>query len=542
MSKRKEVKEEDGAKSVVGVERERERRGEGMERDDEQGDGAGDGGGGDEGAENVDGGRMDPADNVQEEVVMDRGEGSQGGGGGGGGDRAGRDVDDDDGNNKDVPTTGEGSGSDKSPHQKQGTDLPRYRHETHVQPKFVLSGDTDRNAEKDIIESAFNQGSFVGIRSLPNAFRPDFRQKLYELVLSRKHQQSALSRSMDTSSKDLRACVSYSSEILPGQRKQIPFSGAPRAFSSFTYMSSEYDRPSEMSISQSRVERSRWVSDADFKVTALPQVPSSAGSFNEFHYAIDPYEAGEVSATSERNEMLTKRLFGPLRASGRAAANKQKKILRRECLSRLSDLFAADWGTDVFHSVTEDSGGFIVLKFFADKQTDMGLDAAKRHLRGRDRRVAAYVTNFCQRDSISDEFQLRRDTRRWGVRVRRIGYARSAAADSSAAGNSTSASGSARSTSGGKGMGSSNANFDWLVFYLIPPWVAYDTNPTKGGAAAMPMLRTKGSGGGLQSGTDDMRPCETPLLSSRLPFGPQTNSGNLILAHTRTLNRSFKFV
>ena len=41
-----------------------------MERDDEQGDGAGDGGGGDEGAENVDGGRMDPADNVQEEVVV----------------------------------------------------------------------------------------------------------------------------------------------------------------------------------------------------------------------------------------------------------------------------------------------------------------------------------------------------------------------------------------------------------------------------------------------------------------------------------------
>ena len=50
------------------------------------------------------------------------------------------------------------------------------------------------------------------------------------------------------------------------------------------------------------------------QVTALPQVPKGAGSFNEFHYAIDPYEHGEVSATIERSEMLTKRLFGPLRA------------------------------------------------------------------------------------------------------------------------------------------------------------------------------------------------------------------------------------
>lgn len=414
--------------------------------------------------------------------------------------------------------------------------LPRYRHDTHVQPKIVLNGDTDRNAEKDYIENAFNQGSFVGIRSLPNAFRPDFRQKLYELVLSRKHrQQSALSRSIGMSDNDLRTSVSYSREILPGQQKQIPFSGAPRAFSSFTYMSSEYDRPSEMSISQSKVERSRWVSDADFKMTALPQVPRSAGSFNEFHYAIEPYEAGEVSATSERNEMLTKRLFGPLRAAGRAAANEQKKILRRECLSRLSDLFAADWGDDVFHSVSEDSGGFVVLKFFAAKQRAADVaDRRKRLLRGRDRSVAAYVTNFCQRDAISDEFQLRRDTRRWGVLVRRMGYAKTSTA---------AATESASGTHGGAGSTPSTdtRSGDWLVFYLIPPWVAYDTNPTKGGVSMTSTLHAKGAGLHATS-SDGMRACETPLLSSRLPFGPQTNSGNLILAHTRTLNRSFKFV
>ena len=460
--------------------------------------------------------------------------------------------------------------------------MPRYRNETQVQPKFVLNGDTDKNAEKDIIVNAFNQGSFVGIRSLPNAFQPDFRQKLYEIVLSNKHQQGAVSKCTINNKKMHSHLPQAPTEILPGQKKQIPFSGAPKAFSTYTYMNSEYDRPSDLSIYQSKVERSRWVSDSDFKVTALPQVPKGAGSFNEFHYAIDPYEHGEVSATVERSEMLTKRLFGPLRASGQAPTNEQKKILRRECLKRLMALFTDDWG-DVFHSVEEDSAGCIVLKFdAAPPPQQLAASAAPTRrdedneqmamLRGRDRMVANYVSNFCQRDAISDEFQLRRDTWRWGIRVPkysssneqaiaspgRDGNEASTHAAAETSGASASVTGDERhqdsegdakngldegvtSAGGQRYACAGDAKEAWLVFYLIPPWVHYMHNtsrrpppiPTPAAATAAAAEAELGMSSSLR---------ETPLLSSRVPFGPQTNSGNLILAHTRTLNRSFKFV
>ena len=34
-----------------------------------------------------------------------------------------------------------------------------------------------------MVRSAFNQGSYQGIRSLPNALKPDFRRQLYEKIL-----------------------------------------------------------------------------------------------------------------------------------------------------------------------------------------------------------------------------------------------------------------------------------------------------------------------------------------------------------------------
>lgn len=454
------------------------------------------------------------------------------------------------------------SASESTTRDEHVNALPRYRGDTQVQPKFVLNGDTDRNAEKDIIVNAFNQGSFVGIRSLPNAFRPDFRQKLYELVLENKHSQGSLSKNtinnkhLDNINDAFNKRLSYSTEILPGMRYQIPFSGAPRAFSSFTYMSSEYDRPSELSISQSKVERSRWVSDMDFKVTALPQVPRSAGSFNEFHYAIDPYEYGEVSASAERNDMLTKRLFGPLRAAGRAAANEQKKILRRECLNRLRILLRRDW-PGVFVSAEEDNIGCIMLTFDAcvDKSSNgpeksnsaasMGQgnspellspfnsDARLGLLRNRDKMVANYVSNFCQRDAISDEFQLRRDTTRWAMRIGKHKKEKPNQAVGSAevivdGNNEVLESNTDVQTDGSNDY---KREDELLVFHLIPPWVHYNAVPISREQSMVSL-----------SNTSDHVTNNTPLLSSRVPFGPQTNSGNLILAHTRTLNRSFKFV
>lgn len=422
-------------------------------------------------------------------------------------------------------------------------ELPGYRGETHVQPKFVLKGDTDRNAEKDIIVNAFSQGSFVGIRSLPNALRPDFRKKLYELVLENKHCQSSNSIHTQPSTSKL----SYSTEILPGQRYQIPFSGAPRAFTSFTYMSSEYDRSSELNQTQNKAEKKRWVGDADFKVTALPQVPNSAGSFNEFHYAIDPYEYGEVSAIGERKDMLLKRLFGPLRAAGRSATNEQKKILRRECLNRLRKLLHDDW-KNVFISCEEDSIGCIMLKFDAStkKENEEIIDQSSeinsrsiqesessRSILGkedyikledcydRDKMIANYVSNFCQRDAISDEFQLRRDTSRWALKIHKKPDVTSTEALND----------NQNHTDKIEGVG------EWLVFYLIPPWVHYNAIPDA--------LQKRGVSENVKKvlrSADLLVEENTPLMSSRVPFGPQTNAGNLILAHTRTLNRSFKFV
>mmetsp|Transcript_39359 Transcript_39359/g.47712 ORF Transcript_39359/g.47712 Transcript_39359/m.47712 type:complete len:364 (-) Transcript_39359:345-1436(-) len=352
-----------------------------------------------------------------------------------------------------------------------------YLGNTAVQPKPVTRGEIGetvyRNSEQDHVRHAFNQGNYVGIRSLPNAMAPDFRQQIYEQVISDTKKHSNLESGYGTGGRpDATRAEPLSTGVASGQRKPGTHSAAPNAFSNYEYKHSEYEREKELRATEQRLSKEMWIAKHDFKCTALPPIPKSVGSFNEFEYSIEPFEASEDMAKTEKKNQDGKILHGAVKAGGRIQSVEQIKVRLNEVMKLMEASVKKDW-TKSFLSVFEDTQGLVVLCFDKDKvEGDL----------------TAYMNQFFRTSGVVSEFSLRRDTTRWGVVEEGVPN---------------------------------------VYYVFIPPWVHIRIQHPE--LSAVP---DKEPVPGLR---------EPPLMSGRVPFCPQTESGNQVHLHIRTYPNSFRY-
>mmetsp|Transcript_24486 Transcript_24486/g.33756 ORF Transcript_24486/g.33756 Transcript_24486/m.33756 type:complete len:364 (+) Transcript_24486:48-1139(+) len=357
------------------------------------------------------------------------------------------------------------------------TTKERYAKSTAVQPKNVTEGhkaDTVfRNAEQDIVNSAFGQGAYQGIRSLPNALSPDFRSKLFKEVIEETKRTCYTEAGTGSGGRPDMRKGDLSVEVANGQRKPGVRSAAPTVFSHYEHKHTEYAREKEMKAAEQRESKTKWLGAEDFKVTALPPIPKSVGAFNEFEYTIDPYETMDQATEEERRMQSAKIQFGPMKAGGRVQAAEQMKIRIEEVMTQMAEVLRSDWPKS-FLRVFEDIQGLLVACFDKAKMGEGD--------------VTAYMNQFFRTNAIVKEFQLHRDTTRWGVMEETVPN----------------------------------------VYYLfIPPWVH--------ARVIHPEL----------SKVPDCKPVpgiqEPPLATGRVPFPPTTKGGIPMLnTYVQTYPRSFK--
>lgn len=345
-----------------------------------------------------------------------------------------------------------------------------------------------------MVRSAFNQGSYQGIRSLPNALKPDFRRQLYEKILEHAKVARVQRQTRRPGEAQLEAAVERAPRTTAqGQWRPGKFSSMPQYFSVFKYMDDPIGRVKDCLREEAERSKKLWLSDEDFKTQALPPVPSHAGSFNEFEYAIDPFEGRDEYLKGLKDRDEQKILHGPIRAGGCVATAEQTKIRANEAVESLRGTVGREW-PEIFVDAFQDSAGCLVLCF----------DRVHAEESGKAREVALYMNRLAHSDPTVSEFCLKKDSTRWGV------------TDEDSLGESS----------------------RMVFFVLWPPWV--HKRPSVPGDLQQMQWET-GGGEGDGEGGATAEALAPALMSSRNPFGPQTESGLPIHVHVRTFSRSFKF-
>ena len=344
-----------------------------------------------------------------------------------------------------------------------------------------------------MVRSAFNQGSYQGIRSLPNALKPDFRRQLYEKILEHAKVARQTRQTRQPGEVQLEAAVRRAPRpTAQGQWRPGKFSSVPSYFSVFEYMDDPIGRVKDCLREEAERSKKLWLSEEDFKTQALPPVPSHAGSFNEFEYAIDPFEGRDEYLKGLKDRDEQKVLHGPIRAGGCVATAEQTKIRANEAVESLRDTVGRAW-PEVFVDAFQDSAGCLVLCF----------DRVRAEESGAAREVALYMNRLAHSDPTVSEFCLKKDSTRWGV------------TDEDALGETS----------------------QMVYFVLWPPWV-HKRPSVPADLQQMQWGEEEERGRQAEARGDALTPA---LMYSRKPFGPQTESGLPIHVHVRTWARSFKY-
>ena len=344
-----------------------------------------------------------------------------------------------------------------------------------------------------MVRSAFNQGSYQGIRSLPNALKPDFRRQLYEKILEHAKVARQTRQTRQPGEVQLEAAVRrVPRPTAQGQWRPGKFSSVPSYFSVFEYMDDPIGRVKDCLREEAERSKKLWLSEEDFKTQALPPVPSHAGSFNEFEYAIDPFEGRDEYLKGLKDRDEQKVLHVPVRAGGCVATAEQTKIRANEAVESLRDTVGRAW-PEVFVDAFQDSAGCLVLCF----------DRVRAEESGAAREVALYMNRLAHSDPTVSEFCLKKDSTRWGV------------ADEDALGETS----------------------QMVYFVLWPPWV-HKRPSVPADLQQMQWGEEEERGRQEEARGDALTPA---LMSNRKPFGPQTESGLPIHVHVRTWARSFKY-
>uniref|UniRef100_A0A383WNY4 Uncharacterized protein n=1 Tax=Tetradesmus obliquus TaxID=3088 RepID=A0A383WNY4_TETOB len=306
----------------------------------------------------------------------------------------------------------------------------QYMQTTAAQPKAPLQ--ECPHADDEGIFSAFSPaGPGLGIRSLPNALMPSYRQQLFQqLVHAGKQRQAELHQQYQQQQQQQQCQPRHMSASCSGQHsdqqwpqcssKSTPggFRGAfsastkiPRRyspnqgqFSTFIHISSEYERALVLQRFAKLSSKLAEVSPEAFVVKGCPLPTPHTPAFSELTYTPAAYQEvdhlGRVpSSQQQQRQLLVSGSFVPPgRSSSPVAALRAQS---GDLLLQLERQLARDWPRS-FMKVFLDTEGAVVVSFHRAAAACEG-------------DVGAYMAHQADQGGIMQEYRLARDPSRWGV-------------------------------------------------------------------------------------------------------------------------------
>ncbi|CAG9466354.1 unnamed protein product [Pedinophyceae sp. YPF-701] len=286
-------------------------------------------------------------------------------------------------------------------------------------------------AEQERITCAFKKTDFSGIRSLPNALKPGFRDAMREVVAKKVttrredlNRERSLMRAGDRHKNRLRRSVTqtvWKKENQDcGMRPAHAFATIPRFFSVYEYIPEGYggshaDRMRDLERDIKRRERAKWIVDDDFVVRA-PQgeLPPSSAHANVLYgsYGLDKIQVGGVDPDAGEQP--------PMRSGARLSTKTKALGLAGEHLSRMAADFARE--TASFRDVSMDVHGLIVARFSraALDEEEAAQDRAAEAREGRagaHAELGKYMRWYLHNSRAGQELNLRKEVAVWGATV-----------------------------------------------------------------------------------------------------------------------------
>ncbi|GLI59937.1 hypothetical protein VaNZ11_001987 [Volvox africanus] len=282
-----------------------------------------------------------------------------------------------------------------------GRPLPMHLMPTHVQPKRPLDECTVQAASQHV-RTVWSTSNICGIRSLPNALSPDFRDRLYEELVQATHRDKTFLAPSH------QAQLSYGVEGGPlgmplsvGQKQVARINPLAGMFTQFEYLPSEYDRVKLSGKYERLRHKLAQTCPQEFVVRATPTSLHGAPAFSEFTYTTDPVDSYPASMHADTDLGRSKVVAGPFYPSGRVSTAKVLKGRLDECMMRLCKQLGDDWPNS-FLQVFEDRNGSVVASFQMSTAVEEG-------------DLSSYMNTLCKRNHVVATYQLTKDATRWGL-------------------------------------------------------------------------------------------------------------------------------
>ncbi|KXZ54593.1 hypothetical protein GPECTOR_4g658 [Gonium pectorale] len=282
---------------------------------------------------------------------------------------------------------------------------PHHLKHTRVQPKAPLDA-CGVQAASEHVRTVWSTANVCGIRSLPNALRPDFRERLYEELVSAAHREA--SAHSETSPRGRHADLSYglvgglmAAPLSVGQKQVARIHPLSGMFTQYEYLPSEYDRARLTGKFDRLKHKLAQTAPAEFVVRAPPAAHRGAPAFSEFTYTNDPADAC-TAAMAAHNDMARSRVVaGPFYPSGRINYTKVLRGRLDECMMGLCKQLSADWPRS-FLQVFEDRNGAVVFSFDRNRAVAEG-------------DISSYMNTLAKRHHLVASYQLLKDATQWGL-------------------------------------------------------------------------------------------------------------------------------
>jgi len=305
-----------------------------------------------------------------------------------------------------------GAEDDAAPRARLQDVESKLDHGTGVQPKGPA--EEYKNYAQDKVRSAFGKADFHGIRSLPNAMSPNFREQLYQgiLELTKREQEVRRMTMMQRGEQAMMATSANGSQastfVGPGQKATGRFSALPKeitqAFSTFPHMSSPYTPT--LTLGRDLINPKTLDPNAeDFVVRTIVRPQSGACAFESVTRQ-DPTPFVDRKTEQELFRAQDKS-FRPTFTSKpwirTVTATEAVSLQGRasDCYTRLSEYCAQNWPLS-FSQLFEDESGCVVAVFDTHKAEQEG-------------DLTAFMAQMAATHDTVVDFKLLRDASRWGL-------------------------------------------------------------------------------------------------------------------------------
>eukprot|EP00892_Ulva_mutabilis_P002056 jgi/Ulvmu1/11851/UM081_0009.1 len=353
-------------------------------------------------------------------------------------------------------------------------------------------------SDAEHIKNQFSSTAMVGIRSLPDALAPHFRERLFAELLAigklrHERQQQQMRQHAGASGKADHHAAALAPLLAHGAKAgplQVPVAAgqtAPQERSALRHMFTVFEHGhSDLAafvdaMTAHRREQRRLCIGPQFTATAMPRPPAGITAFSGFTYTEDPFESADEARLRQQAQQMRSRLAARYVPGGRPQPHSLNKSSLDTCLLQLHATLARDWPAS-FVQVFEDIPGCIVLSFH-------------RALAALEGDVTAYMNQHYRTDDTVAAFRLVKDTGQWGATVDGV------------------------------------AQLNWGVFFVYwPPWAARPKVVPPHLAGPRPAA----------AATDKWQGPLAAPLSVRDPFGARTANGLLAKYDTRVHERSMR--